>query len=160
MGRAGADGEQVAAETKALKPLTPRQLNRLLGDVQEADTPEQRDRAWDRIVDSYEALRQALPTEKQTVVERVEYPGYRPQFDVEGLVEHLMGAARQYMSDRGEDHDDVVKATFSTDGFDGFEVIGNYTDAIEFKVVPRPAYRDDGRLTDGEPRLTRYPAQS
>lgn len=158
MGRAGANDEQVE-KAKPLTPLTPRQLNRLFGIVQEADTPEQRDRAWDEIMESYEALRQALPTEKQMVVERVEYPGFRPQrFWVDGLVDHLKEAARQYMSDHGEDPDDAVQGTVGVSGFDGFEVIIDHTDAIEFKVVPRPAYHPDGRRTEDEPQLTRYPS--
>lgn len=37
-----------------VKKMTERRLNRLLGLVQEADTPEQRDKAWDEIVAAFD----------------------------------------------------------------------------------------------------------
>jgi hypothetical protein len=91
------------------------------------------------------------------LISSIEYPGYKPSFWVDDLVNHLHQAAREYMEERGEDPDDAVKGTYAEDGFHGFEVIADYTDVIEFKVIPRPLSDSNGLDTSGEPRITTYP---
>lgn len=85
------------------------------------------------------------------------YANYRPDFDVEGLIEALRETAEAFFADSGSyvqvnvDHGDLY------DGVDGLEIVVDDCDVLQLKAVPRPRQNRDGSYTAPEPHITIYP---